>query len=182
MLHGILFSKKEHKETQMTFIKRSLVPDATYNSMAAVPLQSLREMGFRAALLDLDNTIAEDRVTEPSSYTHQIIKDLTDAGFVCCIVSNAKSTRSSDFASALGVACVSYANKPSPKGVFRALQLLQVDAKDAVFFGDQIFTDIMAAKRAGVYAVLIEPVSKNEMIYIRVKRPFERIVRWIYRF
>lgn len=166
----------------MTFKKRILVPDATYDSMTAVPLHTFREKGYRAALLDLDNTIAEDRVTEPSSYTHEIIKDLTDAGFVCCIVSNAKSTRSSDIASVLGVSCVSYANKPSAKGVFRALELLKVDAKEAVFFGDQIFTDILAAKRAGVFAVLIKPISKKEMFYIRIKRPFERMVRWIYRF
>jgi hypothetical protein len=97
-------------------------PDRVYPKMSDVPFRELREKGFSVALLDLDNTLAEDHVHEPTEYTRRIIRDLEEAGFACCIVSNAKSTRSSDFAAMIPVECISYANKPSPSGIFRALE------------------------------------------------------------
>ncbi len=49
-------------------------------------------------------------------------------------------------------------------------------------FGDQIFTDILAAKRAGIMAVLVEPYDKKEIFYVRLKRIPEWIIRNIYGF
>jgi len=157
-------------------------PDMVFSKMSDVPFSQLQSMGFKFALLDLDNTLAEDHVHEPSGYTRDIIARLQDAGFTCCIVSNAKSTRSADFAALIPAACISYANKPSPSGIFRALELLGAKREEAVFFGDQIFTDIAAAKRAGIFAVLVEPYSAKEVFYVRIKRPFEMMIRKIYHF
>lgn len=166
----------------MTFLKRFLIPDEVFRQMTDVPFSALYDRGFRIALLDLDNTLAEDHVTEPSAYTFEVIHKLEAAGFRCCIVSNAKSTRSADFSARIPIECISYAHKPSPAGIYRALALLHAEKSQTIFFGDQIFTDIIAAKRAGVYAVYIEPVTKVEKMYIRIKRPFERIVRRMYHF
>lgn len=157
-------------------------PDMVFSKMSDVPFAELQSMGFKYALLDLDNTLAEDHVHEPSVYTRDIIARLQKAGFTCCIVSNAKSTRSMDFAALIPAACISYANKPSPSGIFRALELLGAKKEEAVFFGDQIFTDIAAAKRAGIFAVLVEPYNVKEVFYVRIKRPFEKIIRKIYHF
>ena len=150
--------------------------------MSEVPMKSLRDKGFRFALLDLDNTLAEDHVHEPSVYTREVIRMLQDAGSTCCIVSNAKSTRSSDFAAMIPIHCVSYANKPSPSGIYRALEFLKAGKEESVLFGDQIFTDIAAARQAGIYSVLVEPLSKKEVFYVRLKRPFEKLVRLICRY
>lgn len=159
-----------------------LKPDMVFPKMSDVPFSELHSMGFKFALLDLDNTLASDHVHEPSDYTMEIISKLQENGFTCCIVSNAKSTRSADFASMIPIACISYANKPSPSGILKALDLLGAKKEEAVFFGDQIFTDIVAAKRAGIYAVLVEPYSKKEVFYVRLKRPFEKLIRRIYGF
>jgi len=166
----------------MTKFRKYLIPDRVFPNMSDVPFDNLHDMGFKYALLDLDNTLAADHVHEPSDYTRDIISRLQRNGFTCCIVSNAKSSRSSDFAAMIPVQCISYANKPSPSGIFRALDLLCAKKEETVFFGDQIFTDIAAAKRAGIFAVLIEPYNKKEVLYVKMKRPFEKIVRSIYRF
>lgn len=160
----------------------SLVPKLVIAKVIEAPVQELAAKGYRVALLDLDNTIATDHVTSPSDYTRQAISFLQAAGFSCCIVSNAKSTRSADFAAELSIPCVSFAGKPSPKGIFRALTLMGAKPEDAVFFGDQVFTDIVAANRAGVYSILVDRVAKKEVFYVRMKRPFERLVRKIYHF
>jgi len=155
-----------------------LKPDAVYENMRSVPFSELKEKGYQYALLDLDNTLAEDHVTEPTPYTFEIIHSLQEHGFICCIVSNAKSTRSADFAAKIQIECLSYANKPSPSGIFKALTLLGAPRSKAVFFGDQILTDVIAAKRAGIYTVLVEPVTKHEVFYVQLKRPFEKIIRF----
>ena len=40
--------------------------------------------------------------------------------------------------------------------------------------GDQLFTDIYGARRAGVYAVLVEPLSPREFAGTKLLRRFER--------
>ena len=162
--------------------KNIFKPDRVFPKMSDVPFAELRSKGLKFALLDLDNTLAADHVHEPSEYSRDIISRLEAAGFTCCIVSNAKSTRSADFAAMIPISCISYAHKPSPSGIFRALDLLGAKKEEAVFFGDQIFTDIAAARRAGIYAVLVEPYSKKEVFYVRIKRPFEKLIRIICRF
>jgi len=162
--------------------KNLLKPDRVFPKMSDVPFAELRSMGFKFALLDLDNTLAADHVHEPSEYTRDIISQLEAVGFTCCIVSNAKSTRSADFAAMIPISCISYAHKPSSSGIFRALDMLGAKKEEAVFFGDQIFTDIAAAKRAGIYAILVEPYSDKEVFYVKLKRPFEKLIRIIFRF
>ena len=166
----------------MPVFAKFFIPDMVFPKMSDVPFSKLKSMGLKFALLDLDNTLAEDHVHEPSEYTRDIISRLQNTGFTCCIVSNAKSTRSADFAALISTACISYANKPSPSGIFRALELLGAKREEAVFFGDQIFTDIAAAKRAGVFAVLVEPYTSKEVFYVKIKRPFEKLIRKIYHF
>lgn len=155
-----------------------LKPDAVFENMRVVPYSELKEKGYQYALLDLDNTLAEDHVTEPTPYTFEIIRSLQDNGFTCCIVSNAKSTRSAEFAAKIPIDCLSYANKPSPSGIIKALSLLNAPKNKAVFFGDQILTDVIAARRAGIYTVLVEPITKREVFYVRLKRPLEKIIRF----
>ena len=164
------------------FSFQGLRPDSIYRKMTEVPLDELRRRGYRAALLDMDNTIVHDHAEQPSAYSVEVIKKLRTAGFLCCVVSNAKSGRSAELSKALDVPCVSYAGKPGTGGIVRALELLDVKKEEAVFFGDQLFTDIAAAKRAGILAVLIEPLEKKEVFYVRLKRPLEWVVRRLGRF
>ncbi len=166
----------------MSAKKSRVIPSAVYPSLAEVPLEELRDKGFSVALLDLDNTLDKDHVTVPSDYGRNQIARLQEFGFTPCLVSNAKSTRSADYAKSLDIACIAYAKKPSPDGIFRALKLLNSPKEKAVFFGDQIFTDIIAANRAGIYSVLVEPFPGKEVFYVRLKRPFERLLRKIYKF
>jgi hypothetical protein len=42
--------------------------------------------------------------------------------------------------------------------------------------GDQLLTDIWAARRAGVKSILVEPRSAQESGHIRIKRLIERII------
>ena len=157
-------------------------PNEVYQKITLVPFDSLYKKGYRIALLDMDNTITKDHAVQPEDYTFSAIQTMQKEGFTCCVVSNAKSDRSATISKELGIACVAFAGKPSPNGIFRALELVEGKKEDAVFFGDQLFTDIAAANRAGIYSVLIEPLYKKEVFYVKIKRPFEKIVRKMLKF
>ncbi|NLW89314.1 MAG: YqeG family HAD IIIA-type phosphatase [Clostridiaceae bacterium] len=163
-------------------LSKNLIPDRVVQKVSEFPFQEWKEKGYAFAFLDLDNTISKDRATEPDEYSFEVIRLIRTAGFQPCLVSNAKSSRSAAFATSLGIPFIDYAGKPSPKGVFRAIQIMNANKERCIMFGDQIFTDILAAKRAGIMAVLVEPYDKKEIFYVRLKRIPEWIIRNIYGF
>ena len=54
------------------------------------------------------------------------------------------------------------------------------DVHTTLFVGDQIFTDIWGANRAGIYTILVKPIHPKEEIQIVLKRYLERIVLHFY--
>jgi len=46
----------------------------------------------------------------------------------------------------------------------------------SVMVGDQLFTDILGAKRLGIHAILVSPLSDKELPHTRIKRWLERFL------
>ena len=160
----------------------AMKPNAVYKSVYDIPLETLKEEGKTCLLLDFDNTLGPDHATAPDIYAFDFIEKVRNAGFICCLVSNAKSSRSSGIADKLGIPCVTYAHKPRPDGVYRALKLMDTPKENAVMIGDQVFTDFIAGRLAPVYTIMVEKYSSKEIWYVVLKRPFEKLVRLIGRF
>ena len=57
----------------------------------------------------------------------------------------------------------------------------QWNEKNTVFIGDQLFTDIYGAKRAGIYSYLVKPIDPKEEIQIILKRYLEKMVLHYYK-
>ena len=51
-----------------------------------------------------------------------------------------------------------------------------VSKENMLMIGDQLFTDIWGGNRFGIKTILVKPISSNEGIHIKMKRPFERYV------
>ena len=49
------------------------------------------------------------------------------------------------------------------------------DRNNTFFVGDQLFTDVWGANRAGIMSVLVKPIDKHEEIQIVLKRKLEKI-------
>ena len=158
-------------------IFRAMKPEKVYRSLAEMPWDILYQEGIRTALLDFDNTLGPDHATEPEEYSYKCVKMIEEAGIKCCLVSNAKSGRSSKIADMLGIPCVTYANKPGTSGVLKAIKLMESAPEECIMVGDQIFTDVIAGNRSGIRTFMVERLHKKEVWYIVVKRVFERIVR-----
>lgn len=54
------------------------------------------------------------------------------------------------------------------------------DCKNTLFVGDQLFTDVWGANRAGICSILVKPMNPKEEIQIVIKRYLEKIVLFFY--
>ena len=52
--------------------------------------------------------------------------------------------------------------------------------ENTLFVGDQIFTDVYGANRAGIRTILVKPIHPKEEIQIVLKRYLEKIVLFFY--
>ena len=137
-----------------------LVPARVLDNIYQLRPEELRAAGIRLVLADLDNTLVPYEESLPSPALRRWKDELEQAGISLFVVSNSrKSRRCPDFCAALGIPCVSHAGKPGTGGFQRALEQTGVPAGAAVMVGDQIFTDIWGANRAGVAAVLVKPIA-----------------------
>lgn len=60
------------------------------------------------------------------------------------------------------------------------MKCMGTSAKNTIFVGDQLFTDVWGAKRVGILNFLVRPIHPKEEIQIVLKRKLERIVMYFY--
>lgn len=159
---------------------RALVaPWRRHHALTDVDPQALREEGVRLVLLDRDNTCVPRDVAEPPAEVVEWVARARDAGLALTLVSN--NCHSHDLArtaSTLGIPFVGFALKPAPFGLWRAMDLAGVAAEQTVLVGDQLFTDILGGRTAGVRVVLVDPQSTCDLPYTLVLRRLEsRLLR-----
>ena len=87
----------------------------------------------------------------------------------------------SRFSQALGVPFVGHAGKPKPGSFYKAMEQMGCTAEQTAIVGDQIFTDILGGRNAGVLTLLVEPIrlAGNPGRYLRyaVEWPFRALTK-----
>ena len=73
------------------------------------------------------------------------------------------------------------AHKPYTKNYVKAMEIMGTGTDNTVFIGDQLFTDVWGAKRAGIPNILVKPIHPKEEIQIVLKRYLEKIVLHFYK-
>jgi len=155
----------------------SLLRPAEYHrSIFEIDLEKLRRNGFRAIMLDLDNTLVRWNHPDPTPGLMQWLGRVGEMGFAACIVSNNSGPRVSEFAAKVGIPFVSGASKPRRKGFREAMARLGVEPGQTVVIGDQIFTDVLGGNRSGAYTVLVVPIDPREFFLTQMVRKVERRV------
>ena len=110
-----------------------------------------------------------------------MFEHLKELGFGCCLLSNNQRKRVSSFNDAVGVNYIENAHKPSVRNYNKAMEILGTDTGNTIFIGDQLFTDVYGAKRAGIRNILVKPINPKEEIQIVLKRYLEKIVLHFYK-
>ncbi len=157
----------------------SFYPDEYLDSTYEIDYEALYREGYRGLLFDIDNTLVPHGAPADERAI-RFFERLRSIGFSSCFVSNNQRPRVEPFALDVGERFVENAHKPSKAGYERAMALLGTDRDNTLFIGDQIFTDIYGAKRAGLRTILVKPIHPKEEIQIVLKRRLEWIVLFFY--
>lgn len=154
-------------------------PREYLDSAYQIDFEKRYQDGSRGVIFDIDNTLvphgapADDR-------TRKLFAHLKKLGYECCLLSNNKELRVKLFNDQVQVNYIFKAQKPKSSGYEKAMEMMGTDRSNTLFVGDQIFTDIYGANRAGIYTILTRPIHPKEEIQIVIKRCLEKIVLFFY--
>lgn len=159
---------------------KTLYPTKYLDSSYSIDYEQLYRSGIRGLIYDIDNTLVEHGMPA-TERAIKLFEQLRSIGFDTCLISNNKEPRVKPFADAVGSKYVYDAHKPSRKNYIRAMELMGTDTGNTYFIGDQIFTDVYGANRAGIPSILVKPIHPKEEIQIVLKRKLEKIVLFCYK-
>ena len=153
------------------------IPRGVYPSVTQISPQALASRGIRWVLADLDNTLVPYKVEEPAAEVAAWARELRDHGIQLFLLSNSrKPGRAQRFAQKLDIPYQGHSGKPKRAGYLRAMERMGCTPQETVMVGDQILTDTLGARLAGVTPLLVEPIrlAGNPGRYIRyaVETPF----------
>ena len=159
-----------------------LIPDYVFNNYAALTPELLRSLGVHLVLSDLDYTLAPKRQGEPDEALRAWVAALSAAGVTVEIISNNRSSaRVERFCKTLGIGYVGHAGKPSTRGLDAAMRKHNAAAGETAMLGDKLLTDALAAKRAGIMMLMVEPkggpVGAWNHVLHAIQEPFKRICK-----
>lgn len=155
-------------------------PHHEADSAYAIDYDELYKRGYKGIIFDIDNTLvphgapADERSKE--LFTH-----LKEMGFALMLLSNNKEPRVKSFNDEVGADYIYKAGKPGKAGYVRAMEKMGTTPDNTLFVGDQLFTDVWGAKKAGLQTYLVKPIHPKEEIQIVLKRYLEKIVLFFYR-
>ncbi len=161
-------------------MRHLLYPSETSESTYLIPFEKFYDEGYRGIIFDIDNTLvphgapADDRAI-------RLFERLHELGFKTLLLSNNKEPRVAPFAKAVESEYIYLANKPFLSGYLKAMEKMETNPSNTLFVGDQIFTDVWGANRAGVHTILVGQIDKKEEIQIVLKRRLEAIVLFFYK-
>ena len=164
------------KEKIKRKILKRFYPTYTYKSVESIPYYFIEENNIKLILIDMDNTII-DKKGNYSDDIKQWVSRMKRSGVQIYIFSNSIFTKLVEkIAKELGVKYCSNARKPFLKNFKYVSKKENISPENMLIIGDQLFTDIWGGNRFGIKTILVKPVSKEEGIHTKVKRPFEKIV------
>jgi len=160
-------------------ILQCLYPDIWMDSAYGIPYEELSQRGISGIIFDVDNTLVPHGAPADER-AKKLFEELHTLGYRCILLSNNKEKRVAEFAGQVDSPYIFKAGKPKTGGYEKAMELMGTDRTSTLFVGDQLFTDVFGANRAGIASVLVNPINPREEIQIVLKRYPERLVLWFY--
>jgi HAD superfamily phosphatase (TIGR01668 family) len=152
-------------------------PNLYIDSVLDLTPERLQKYDLKSLLLDVDCTLKNYRSqTIPPEILHWI-ETMKENGIGLCLVSNGRGERIRCSAEQVQLPFIAPAMKPLPFGCRTAIQTMNFDKKSTAMVGDQVFSDLLAGKFAGLFTILVVPMRpEEEPWFAKIKRPLERIV------
>ena len=158
-----------------------LFPHHDFRRIYEIPQDFFASRGIRALLLDVDNTLTTHNNPLPHQEVLVWLRGQQNLGLRLMIISNNHQERVAPFAQALGLEYIADAAKPLPGKVRKTLASWGLTPGQTALIGDQIFTDVLCGRLAGLLTILVEPIEMEPMRFYRIKLYIEKGVLRRYR-
>jgi HAD superfamily phosphatase (TIGR01668 family) len=150
-----------------------LLPDYIFASYNCITPDFLKEIGIKALLIDIDNTLAPYEMPEPDENIFKWFACLKENGISATLVSNNGRERVELFNKDLGLPAFYKSGKPFAKNLKRAMRDMGTDRTDTAMLGDQLLTDAAAGKHIGLRTIIVPPIRDKNNAFFRSKRAME---------
>ena len=160
---------------------KRFIPFAHSASIYEIDPEFYKRNNVKTLFMDLDNTLDSYRAREPQQRTIDYVNRVKEAGITPVIISNNKAKRVSGYANLLRVEFLSSARKPFSSRIKKEIARRGLTADDVMLVGDQMMTDVLAAKGAKIRVVLTEKIVKEDQWTTHINRIFDRPIRRYHR-
>ncbi len=154
-------------------------PDEREENSHEIDFHLWYEKGYRGVIFDVDNTLVPHGA-DADEKSIRLFRELRQLGYQTMLLSNNKLERVQRFAVPVESEFIYKAGKPFQKNYRKAMEKMGTDPSNTLFVGDQLFTDILGAKRIGIYTILVNPIDPREELQIILKRYPERLILYFY--
>jgi HAD superfamily phosphatase (TIGR01668 family) len=148
-------------------------PDLRVDRVEQLTARRLAGLDVGGLLLDVDETLLPAAARTPAPETVAWARGLRAAGIRLAIVSNGRPARVAAVADALGIPGRALTGKPWPGAFRRGARAIGLPAERCAMAGDQLFTDVLGARWAGLRTVLVAPLSSGGLLHTRLLRRLE---------
>lgn len=149
-------------------------PDMYKKDIYEINYEKLQDLGIKYLFFDLDNTIIAYKENMPNGKIMTLFFRLEEMGFKLFIFSNSYEKRLLPFKEKLNVEIYFSSMKPFKKNYKKVLN--KYKKEECAFIGDQIMTDVIGAKRNGLFVIFVDKLDEYEPIRTKFCRFFEGFV------
>ncbi len=147
-----------------------MIPDYYFNDIYEITPDFLHSIKIDTIVCDIDNTLVTYGDPLPTESVKKWISDMEKSKIKFVFLSNNHPPRVEKFAGSLSIPYFAEAKKPGTKVLKNALDKVGADKSHTASLGDQIFTDMLAGKRAGLVTILVPPIDDRTDLLHRIKR------------
>ncbi len=154
----------------------NVYPSLYLDSVKNINPMLLKKNNIKGLILDVDNTLI-DYYRNLVDGAEKWCEELKNEGIKCIILSNSNKKRKiEEVAEKLNIDYIMFAKKPLKSGFKRALSKLELKPEEVAVVGDQLFTDVIGAKRMNMFSILVKQVGEKDIFITKLKRPIENAI------
>ena len=156
---------------------KRFIPFAHAQSIYEIPVDFYTKNKVKLLLIDLDNTLDSYKLFSPTERAIKLVDEIKKTGVITVVVSNNTAKRVGKYAESLKVDFLSSTRKPFSRKIKNFLKQRNVNPEEAMLVGDQLMTDVLAAKGAHIRVVLTEKIVKEDQFTTHFNRLLDRPIR-----
>jgi HAD superfamily (subfamily IIIA) phosphatase, TIGR01668 len=149
------------------------IPNMYQKDIYNINYKLLKEKNIKCLLFDLDNTIVPGHVKKAEQKTKDLFMKLKKEGFRVFIFSNSPSHRLKPFKDFLEVEVNALSLKPLQFSFKKIINKTGLKKEEIAIIGDQLLTDIIGGNKAGIFTILIDPITVKDQFVTKFNRKKE---------